>query len=198
MSAGAVTRRAVMKSLTVGAVAGSVMRVIPLEAAEAAHHMIQAEKGSTGAYAPKFFDAAGYKTLQALCDTIIPADAESDGAVEGGAPEFIDLLTSENEEYQKTLGGGVKWLDATCKTRYGKAYLECRQGKQKEILDLIAFRKNADADESLTEPVEFFTLLRNMTADGFFTSKIGIKYLGYKGNTFLTHFDGCPVVEGIK
>jgi len=197
MSTDAITRRAVLKSLTMGAVAGSVMRVIPLEAAETAHHLIQAEKASAGAYAPKYFDAHGYKTLQTLCETIIPADADSGGAVEGGAPEFIDLLTSENEEYQATLGGGIKWLDATCKTRYGKAYLECAQAQQKEILDLIAFRKNADTDESLKDAVEFFNLLRSMTADGFFTSKIGIKYLGYKGNTFLTHFDGCPPVEGV-
>ena len=197
MSADAVTRRAVLRSLTMGAVAGSVMRVIPLEAAEAAHHLIQAEKGSAGAYAPKFFDAGDYKTLQMLCETIIPADADSGGAVEASAPEFIDLLTSENEEYQATLGGGVKWLDATCTTRYGRAYLECTIGQQKEILDLIAYRKNAEADESLTSAVEFFTLLRNMTADGFFTSRIGIKYLGYKGNTFLTHFAGCPAVEGV-
>ena len=197
MSADAVTRRAVLKSLTIGAAAGSVMRVIPVEAAEHAHHMVQAEKASAGSYAPKFFNAGEYKTLQTLCDTIIPPDADSGGAVEAGAPEFIDLLTSENEEYQATLGGGVKWLEATCKSRYEKAYLDCGQEQQKTVLDLIAYRKNADADESLTKPVEFFTLLRNMTADGFFTSKIGIKYLGYKGNTFLTHFDGCPPVEGV-
>jgi gluconate 2-dehydrogenase gamma chain len=91
----------------------------------------------------------------------------------------------------------VKWLDATCTTRFGKAYLECAQQQQKQILDLIAYRKNAETDESLSKAVEFFTLLRNMTADAFFTSKIGIKYLGYKGNTFLTHFDGCPPVEGV-
>ncbi|MBS1806110.1 MAG: gluconate 2-dehydrogenase subunit 3 family protein [Acidobacteria bacterium] len=197
MSADAVTRRALLKSLTIGAVAGSVMRVIPLEAAEAAHHIVQTEKTSAGAYTPKFFDAGDYKTLQGLCDTIIPADADSGGAIEAGAPEFIDLLTSENEEYQATLGGGVKWLDGTCHTRYEKSYVDCSAAQQKEILDLIAFRKNAESDESLTSAVDFFTLLRSMTADGFFTSKIGIKYLGYKGNTFLTHFDGCPAVEGV-
>jgi gluconate 2-dehydrogenase gamma chain len=197
MTTDAVTRRAILKTLTMGAVAGSVNRVIPLAAAEHAHHMIEAEKASAGKCAPKFFDAGAYKTLQALCETILPADADSGGAVEAGAPEFIDLLTSENEAYQATLGGGVKWLDATCKTRFEKAYLECSQEQQKQVLDLIAYRKNAEVDESLTSGVEFFTLLRNMTANGFFTSKIGIKYLGYKGNTFLTHFDGCPEVEGV-
>jgi gluconate 2-dehydrogenase gamma chain len=192
-----VTRRAILKSLTMGAVAGSVMRVIPVEAAEHAHHLIEEQKESAGAYIPKFFDARSYKTLQALCETILPADADAGGAIEAGAPEFIDLLTSENAEYQSKLGGGLTWLDSRCKTNYGKAYLECPQEQQKEVLDLIAYRKNTEKDEELTQPVEFFSLLRSMTADGFFTSKIGIKYLGYKGNTYLTNFPGCPPVPGL-
>jgi len=191
------SRRTILKSLTIGAAAGSVLRVIPLQAAEYAHHLIEDEKSAAAAYAPKFFDAHQYKTLQALCETIIPADADSGGAIEAGAPEFIDLLTSENTDFQKTLGDGLKWLDATCTTRYGKAYLDCAPPQQKEILDLIAYRKSAERDESLIQPVEFFSFLRNFTADGFFTSKIGIKYLGYKGNTFLTEFPGCPPVPGI-
>jgi gluconate 2-dehydrogenase gamma chain len=197
MSRESVSRRAILRSLTIGAVAGSVMRVIPLEAAEHAHRMIEDEKASAGTYTPKFFDAPSYKTVQALCQTIIPADADAGGAVEGGAPEFIDLLTSENTDYQARLGGGLKWLESTCTARYGKAYLGCSPEQQKEILDLIAYRKNADQDESLTSAVDFFSLLRTMTSDGFFTSKIGIKYLGYKGNTYLPSFPGCPPVPGV-
>jgi gluconate 2-dehydrogenase gamma chain len=197
MSRESVSRRAILRSLTIGAVAGSVMRVIPLEAAEHAHRMIEDEKASAGTYTPKFFNPTAYKTLQALCDTIIPADADAGGAVEGGAPEFIDLLTSENSDYQASLGGGLKWLDSTCTSRYNRAYLECSAEQQEKILNLIAYRKNADQDESLTAAVDFFSLLRTMTADGFFTSKIGIKYLGYKGNTYLPSFPGCPPVPGV-
>jgi len=190
----AVSRRAVLRSLGMGAVAGSVLRVIPLKAAELAHTLIEAEKDQPGGYAPKFFDARTYKTLQSLADTIFPPDADSGGAVEAGAPEFIDLLTSENAEYQAKLGGGFKGLESLCTARYGRGYLDCTAAEQKEILDLIAYRKNAEQDPALKEGVEFFAFLRNMTADGFFTSKIGIKYLGYKGNTFLTEFPGCPPV----
>lgn len=197
MAAESVSRRAVLKSLTLGVVAGSVLRVIPLEAAESAHNMIDAEKTATGAYAPKFFSAADYKTLQSLCDTIFPADADSGGAVEAGAPEFIDLIVSENKGYQAELSPGIPWLNTTCTARYGKAYLDCTAQQQTEILDRIAYRKNATDDPSLASAVDFFALLRNMTADGFFTSKIGIKYLGYKGNTYLTEFPGCPPVPGV-
>ena len=194
-----VSRRAILKTLTIGASVGSVLRVIPLEAAEYAHNIIQSEKsdGKATGYMPKFFDPHQYKTLQSLCKTILPADAESGGAIEAGAPEFIDLLTSENTQYQSQLGEGLKWLDTACTRRYSKAYLECAPQQQAEVLDLIAYRKNASQDESLSPGVEFFAFLRNFTADGFFTSKIGIKYLGYKGNTFLTEFPGCPPVPGV-
>ena len=199
MAIDSVSRRAVLKSLSMGAVAGSVLRVIPLEAAEYAHHMIEAEKAEspTGAYTPKFFNANQYKTLQTLCETILPADADAGGATEAGAPEFIDLLTSENEEYQQKLGGGITRLDAACTSGYGKAYLDCAPEQQKEMLDRIAYRKNAAESEEMMKAVVFFSLLRNMTADGYFTSKIGIKYLGYKGNTYLMDFPGCPPVPGL-
>lgn len=196
MATKSISRRDVLKSLTMGAMAGSVLRVIPAQAAEYAHRMVAAEKAATtaGVYTPKFFPPQPYKTLQALCQAIIPADADSGGAKEAGAPEFIDLLTSENPKYQLKLGGGLMWLDAECADRYDKAYLECSPERQKEILDLIAYSKNAERDAGLSQGVEFFAFLRELTADGFFTSEIGIKYLGYVGNTYLLSFPGCPSV----
>lgn len=189
-----ISRRDILKSLTITAVGGSVLRVIPLEAAEYAHRMVTAEKAATQTYTPKFFSAHAYKTLQSLCNSIIPPDADSKGAVEAGAPEFIDLLTSENPEYQLTLGGGLMWLDSTCIDRYDKPYLECTAEQQKEIVDQIAYRKNAKKDPPLGQGVEFFSFLRKLTADGFFTSEIGINYLGYIGNTYVQEFPGCPPV----
>jgi len=196
MSVRSISRRDILKSLGMGVAATSVLRVIPLEAAEYAHHIVASEKAATpsGAYAPKFFSAKDYKMLQTLCQTIIPADNECGGAMEAGAPEFIDLLTSENPKFQLKLGGGFMWLNGECIDRYGKSYMECAPQQQKEILDLIAFSKNADVDPSLAPGIDFFAQLREMTADGFFTSQIGIKYLGYVGNTYLLSFNGCPPV----
>jgi gluconate 2-dehydrogenase gamma chain len=194
-----VSRRDVLKSLSVGAAAGSVLRVIPLQAAEYAHSLIASEKAAskTAQYAPKFFSPAQYKTLRKLCETILPADADCGGALEAGAPEFIDLLTSENRQYQLSLGGGLMWLDSACTDRYGNAYLDCTTQQQTEILDRIAYRKNSEQNPGLSQGIEFFAFLRNLTADGFFTSKIGIQYLGYIGNSFLPEFPGCPPVPGV-
>ena len=199
MSAENVSRRDLLKSLSTAAAATSVLRVIPLQAAEFAHHMIESEKmaSKTGVYVPKFFPAGQYKTLQSLCESIFPADADCGGANEAGAPEFIDLLTSENPKYQLTLGGGLMWLDARCIDSYGSPYLECTAQQRTGMLDQIAYHKNGAQDPSLGQGIAFFSFLRNLTADGFFTSKIGIQYLGYIGNGFLAEFPGCPPVQGV-
>jgi len=188
-----ITRRDVLRTLGIGVAGGSVLRVIPAEAAALVHQMVHKEKtAAAGKYAPKYFSAHQYETLTALCDAIIPKDEKSGGAIEAGAPEFIDLLTSENPDFQLKLGGGLYWLDATCTDRYNHLFMDCTPDQKKEILELIAYRKNAKKDPSLSQGVAFFAFLRNFTCDGFYTSKIGIADLQYIGNTSLHEFPGCP------
>jgi hypothetical protein len=190
------TRRDILKTLAVSAVGGSVLQVIPAAAAEFAHQAVRKEKAASpaGKYVPKYFPAHQYETLNALCDAIIPKDDRSGGAIEAGAPEFIDLLASENEKYQLKLGGGLAWLDNFYADRYAKTFLECAPEQRKEVLDLIAYRKSAKQDPSLSQGVAFFAFLRRMTCDGFYTSKIGIADLEYMGNKSMKEFPGCPPV----
>jgi gluconate 2-dehydrogenase gamma chain len=190
-----ILRRDVLKSLGIGLAAGSAARIIPLQAAEYAHKMVRAEKTPKSSYQPKFFTPHQYKTLLALSAAIIPSGTQSGGALEAGAPEFIDLLTSENHDFQLKLGGGMMWLDSECTDRFGKAYVYCRADQQKQILDLIAYRKNLASAPSASPGIEFFSFLRKFVADGYFTSEVGIKYLEYIGNTSLTEFPGCPEVR---
>src|SRR5258708_9988187 len=189
-----ISRRDILRTLAVGAAAGSVLQVIPAEAAEYVHQMVHKEKAAAPAakYTPKYFSTPQYATLTFLCDAIIPKDEKSGGAVEAGAPEFIDLLTSENPEYQLKLGGGLFWLDAACTDRYGNVFMECTPEQKKEILYLIAFRRNAKQDPALSHGSASFAFLPNLTCDGFYTSKIGIADLQYIGNTSLREFSGCP------
>jgi hypothetical protein len=65
MAPNSISRRDILKTLTMGAMAGSVLRVIPAQAAEYAHHMVAAEKAATtaGVYAPRFFSSQQYKAL---------------------------------------------------------------------------------------------------------------------------------------
>jgi hypothetical protein len=194
MATTGISRRDVLRTLAMGVAGGSVLHVIPLEAAELAHQMVHKEKAAapTGKYTSKYFTAKQYEAITWICDTIIPKEEKSGGAVEAGAPEFIDLLTSENEKFQLALGGGLMWLDNHCIDQYEKTFMECSLEQRKEMLDLIAFRKNAKKDHSLSQGVAFFAFLRKMTCDGYYTSKIGIADLQYIGNVTRSEWPGCP------
>jgi gluconate 2-dehydrogenase gamma chain len=191
-----ISRRDILKTLALSTVGGSVLQVIPAQAAEYAHQAVRKDKAAapSGKYTPKYFTPHQYETLTSLCDSIIPKDEKSPGAIEAGAPEFIDLLTSENEHYQLKLGGGLYWLDGFCTDRYTGPYLTCTPEQRKSVLDLIAFRKNAKADPTLSQGVVFFAFVRNLACDAFYTSKIGIADLQYIGNTVLPEFPGCPTL----
>jgi gluconate 2-dehydrogenase gamma chain len=192
-----IARRSILKTLA-AVPAAALIQLVPLQAAETAHNAVNEVKAAAGAdYAPKFFNPHEYATLRTLCQKIIPSDNRSGGALEAGAPEFIDLLTSENEDYQRRLGGGIMWLDAACRKRFDKAYVECSPSEQKAMLDAIAYRANGEKDPSLAPGTSFFSFLRELTADGYFTSKIGIEYLGYVGNKYLLEFPGCPPVPDL-
>jgi hypothetical protein len=193
MSVG-ISRRDILKTLALSAAGGSVLQVIPAQAAEYIHQAVRKDKAASpvGKYTPKYFTPHQYEILTSLCETIIPKDEKSGGAIEAGAPEFIDLLTSENDKYQLSLGGGLYWLDGFCADRYSGAYLHCTPEQRKSVLDLIAFRKNAKADPTLSQGVVFFSFVRKLTCDAFYTSKIGIADLQYIGNTALREFPGCP------
>lgn len=160
----------------------------PAASASAQEHVDQPPR-------PRYFGIEQYKLLGALCQYIIPADAASGGAIEGGVPEFVDLLARENAEYRRILSGGMLWLDAFCMARFGTAFLHSTEAQRREILDLISTREGALRDSGLLPGVQFFAFLRNLTLDGYFTSKEGIQYLQFQGNGALARFDGCPTAR---
>lgn len=201
LGGGSISRRDILRTLAIGVAGGSVLQVIPAEAAEYVHQMVHKQRAASpaGVYTPKYFSAEQFKTVTALCDAIIPRDERSGGAVEGGAPEFIDLITSENEDWQLDLGGGLMWLDNFCSDRYGATgFLQCTAEQRKAVLDALAYRKNAVADPTLSQGVAFFAFMRKLACDGYYTSKIGIADLQYIGNMTRSEFPGCPPVPGIQ
>src|SRR5260221_7273138 len=130
-----ISRRDVLRTLAVSIAGGGGLQGIPLEAAEMAHQMVHKEKAAApaGKYTPKYFTAKQYEMISSLCDTIIPKDEKSGGALEAEAAEFIDLLTSENEDYQLALRGGLMWLDTQCIDQYGKGFIECAPDQRKDF-----------------------------------------------------------------
>ena len=139
--------------------------------------------------AEKFFDEHEMKTITILGDIIIPKDETSGSASEAGVPAFIEFIVKDQPRYQTPLRGGLKWLDIQSLKRFDADFASCTSQQQIEIVDDIAFPEKAKPE--FQQGVSFFTTMRDLTACGFFTSKMGIKDLGYVGNT-PNQWDGVP------
>jgi hypothetical protein len=157
--------------------------------AERATKLVRAARAQ-GNYAPKFFTAHEWETVRALVDIVIPADERSGSATDAGVPEFMDFMMIDRPDGQLPMRGGLAWLDAECQERSAKTFLDAGGGERAALLDAIAFPKRAKPD--MSHGVAFFSMFRDLTASGFWTSKMGIADLEYQGNTFVPTWTGCP------
>ncbi len=128
----------------------------------------------------KFFTDHEMATIAVLADIIIPKDNVSGSASEAKVPEFIEFIVKDMPQHQVPLKGGLRWLDMQCLKRYEKTFIACNPAQQIELVDQIAYPKKAKPD--MGQGVKFFSLMRDLTATGFYTSEIGVKDLGYAGN----------------
>ncbi|MDX2153485.1 MAG: gluconate 2-dehydrogenase subunit 3 family protein [Bryobacteraceae bacterium] len=180
------TRRDALRSIAVSlAAAGAIGEA---DAQHVHHEVAEVKKAAAGVYKPKVFTPHEWKTLAMLADLIIPADEVSPSATAAGAPEFIDLLANNNERLRTIFTGGLGWLDRECEKRHQALFVNAKPTQQKALLDLIAYRKNAEADPSLLPGIAFFDWARRMTVDAFYTSPLGVKDIGYVGNKGMTTF----------
>jgi len=134
-------------------------------------------------YRPRFFDAHEWKTVRVLADHVIPKDERSGSATDAGVPEFIDFLMLDPEETERgresrqvPMRGGLAWLDRECRQRCALAFVDASAEQQVALLDAIAYAKCEGPGAA------FFNSFRDLVASGFWTSKMGIEDLGYKGN----------------
>jgi len=127
-----------------------------------------------------FFTPQEMATLTVLVDIIIPADEISESASKAGVPAFLDFIVRDMPSHQIPMRGGLRWLDMHCMKLFNQPFVGCSSTEQLSIIDQIAYPEKAA--KSVQQGVSFFTLLRNLTATGFYTSQVGVKDLGYAGN----------------
>ncbi len=198
-----IDRRSIIHGI---ALALTSLGTLDLEAAQHVHDANSREKAK-GPYKVKEFTAAEFKTLGRLAELIVPKDNVSGSALDAGAPEFIDLLSSQNERLADIFHGGLAWLDAEMRKRHEVIFVDATAAQQLEMLDTLV---SAEREEALRRSEElvyrksenykdfsgytvhranelgpgifFFDWVRKMTVDAFYTSPIGVKDLGFPGN----------------
>ena len=137
----------------------------------------------------KFFTDHEMTTITVLVDIIIPKDEKSGSASDAKVPEFIAFIVNDMPEHQTPLRGGLRWLDVQCLNRYNATFREANTQQQIDMVKLIAYPKKAKPE--MAQGVAFFSRMRDLTATGFFTSEMGVKDIGYVGNS-PTIWKGVP------
>jgi hypothetical protein len=187
-----ITRRNALKIIGATPVAAGI-GLTDAAAGQAAHQQRgtpPARGAARGAYKPKFFTADEWATVTLLANLVIPKDERSGSATDAGVPEFIDFMMVDRPDDQLPMRGGLRWLDAESRSRFGKTFREAADAERAAILDDIAYPRKASPEFS--HGVAFFSRFRDMVATGFWTSRIGIDDLQYKGNVPNPMWEGCP------
>lgn len=150
----------------------------------------QSALSASASFTLAFFTSHEYATVRVLAELVIPRDGRSGGAIDAGVPEFMDFILDENPGMRIGIRGGLAWLDQESRRRFGQELIDVSDANRRAILDDIAWPKRAKPEFS--QGVAFFNQFRDLTASGFFSSKIGVADLRYLGNEFVMEWKGCP------
>ena len=213
MSKSTSTRRDALRKIALSLTAAGSLRELDAQAAEHVHSAAAADtKG--GKYTPKLFNAHEWATITRLSEIVVPADDRSGSAVDAGAPQFIDLLCSQNEELAVIFTGGLSWFDAEMRKRVGKEFVSATPAEQTALLDAIVAAERTVREQGaeqalfarapqyksfagytvkpgtdLAPGVKFFDWARRLIVDAFYTSPIGVKDVNYIGNVAISKYE---------
>lgn len=204
-----ISRRDALRTIALAFAAAGVGVPIDQAAGQQVHAHATSMKGSLEGYKRQELTEHEWATITRLAELIVPADDVSGSAVDAGAVEFIDLLCASNEELANVYHGGVAWFDAEMRERGNAAFVSCPAATQTGFLDeLVAEerKRGARAQASgegeyarfrdyqaweqgdLGPGVEFFSWMRKMAVDAFYTSPVGLDDLKYPGGKAYTEY----------
>jgi hypothetical protein len=139
----------------------------------------------------KFFTPAQYTLVDELAEVIIPQDSVSGGAKAAKVVVYIEqiMLGSLDDRRKADFHEGLRLVDLMSQHYSGgKSFVQCSADEKIGVVTILADHEFAT---ELPE-VRFFRDLRELTIQGYYTSKIGIHDdQDYKGNVMLAEFVGC-------
>ena len=209
-------RREILRYIGIASVAATFpgfQRWIFACPADPAHlHSTPAAPDADSRYKPLFFSPDEYRLIEHIAQMIIPTD-DTPGAKEAGVAEFIDFMVAnrvavnprgeirstadamrQGDDVQVQFVGGIDWINARCKSEFGKSFLDCTAEQQTSLLEELAYK--AKFKPTAESGREFFQLMRDYTVVGYYTSKIGLETLSYPGlRTVWPKMPGCTHLD---
>lgn len=140
-------------------------------------------------FSENYFREHELLTIAVLCDIILPSDHPNGGALDAGLPDFVEFMVKDRSRYQLPIRGGIAWMDKRAIDRFGADFINVSETQRLNLCDEIAYPDQKAAE--LQAGISFFSLMRNLTMTGYYTTELGFKDLGYQGNT-PNIWDGVP------
>jgi len=187
-----ITRRTALRLLG-AAPAAAAMTWTSAEARQAHEHATAAQAqaaAKASPFKPRFFTAHEHATVAVLVDLIIPRDERSGSATDAGVPAFMDFMMIDQPLRQVAMRGGLALVDRLSTDRFGRRFVNASDPQRRQLLDEIAYVSNPDP--GLTPAIAFFSSFRDLTASGFWSTRMGVADLQYSGNVFVDEWNGCP------
>lgn len=126
------------------------------------------------------------RLIAALSDIILPGTQEHPAPSRIGIDRFFDEWVSAPYSRQQTdktiIVQGLALIDAEARRRFGAGFLKLKKEQRLKIVDDIASPSAQDR--------QFFIRFRYLVVGGYFTSKVGFKAIGYRGNVPLLGYPG--------
>jgi hypothetical protein len=165
--------------------------LLPLPAVISKVSQAQTEPAASPASnAARFLTPAQHTLVEELSETIIPADSHSGGAKAAKVADYIEkvLRDSSDDKRKADWHEGLRLVDLMSQHYNGKSFVDSTSEERIAVLTVLS------DNERMTDlpEVRFFRDLKELTVQGYYTSKIGIHdELEYKGNRILTQYVGC-------
>jgi hypothetical protein len=138
------------------------------------------------------FSAEDIAFLDEVAETILPA-TKSPGAKAAKVGQFMTVMVNDcyDEKDQKIFHEGMGKLDAACNQAHGHSFLEATPEQRTALLTTLDKEaKEYGKTKKDSDPKHYFTMIKQLTLLGYFTSKEGatqaLRYVAVPGK-----YEGC-------
>jgi Gluconate 2-dehydrogenase subunit 3 len=125
--------------------------------------------------------------LDEVAETILPA-TKTPGAKAANTGKFIERMVNDtyDEANQEIFHKGIATLAAACKKNTGKSFMDATPEQRTSLLNSIDKEaKEYQKTKKPTDPAHYFTMMKQLTILGYFTSKPGateaLRYVAVPG-----------------
>jgi len=194
LAASAAGREFLTAWLPVSSVRGASDDLVSIHAAG---HSRSDEEAATKTYAPQFFKPQQFRSVEVLTEMILPTD-DQPGAKEAQVGNYIDFVVFSAREFEPYLQHswleGLAFVDRESQKRFGKVFALASDADRTALLTEMSLPEHDP--KTRHEGYAFFQLVKEMTVEGFYTSKVGlIDVLDYQGMNYMSEFPGCTHPE---